>query len=371
MKLIVVAGARPNFMKVAPLMWEIGRRDKSEIDAFLVHTGQHYDQAMSELFFEQLKIPKPDANLGVGSGSHAVQTAEVMKRFEPIVVEQKPDAVVVVGDVNSTIACALTAVKLGVPAAHVEAGLRSFDRSMPEEINRVLTDSISRWLFTTERNARENLVREGADPDRIHFVGNLMIDTLLACRDQAEASPILETLGVVDRGYAVLTLHRPSNVDDPETLSGLLSAVRAIGRDLPIVFPVHPRTRKTLEGKFDRASGVKLVDPLGYLDFLKLTAHARLVLTDSGGIQEETTVLGVPCLTLRTNTERPVTVEQGTNTLVGLDPSKIIEAAKSASTRTSSRNDVRIPELWDGQAAGRIVDILIGRRPSRADDLQI
>ena len=371
MKLVVVAGARPNFMKVAPLMWEIGRRAKSEIDAFLVHTGQHYDQAMSELFFEQLKIPRPDANLGVGSGSHAVQTAEVMKRFEPIVLEQKPDAVVVVGDVNSTIACALTSVKLGVPVAHVEAGLRSFDRSMPEEINRILTDSISQWLFTTERNARVNLLREGADPARIHFVGNLMIDTLLACRDQAETSPILENLGIKDRGYAVLTLHRPSNVDDPEILSGLLSAVRSIGRNVPIIFPIHPRTRKTLEGKFDEESGIKLVDPLGYLDFLKLTAHARLVLTDSGGIQEETTVLGVPCLTLRTNTERPVTVEQGTNTLVGLDPSKIIEAAKTAIDQARSKTSPRIPELWDGQAAGRIVDILVDRTRPQSENRQV
>jgi UDP-N-acetylglucosamine 2-epimerase (non-hydrolysing) len=352
--LLVVAGARPNFMKVAPLMWEAARRPG--VEARLVHTGQHYDRAMSELFFEQLKIPRPDASLGVGSGSHAVQTAEVMKRFEPVLLESRPDAVVVVGDVNSTIACALTAAKLGVPVAHVEAGLRSFDRAMPEEINRVLTDAISDWLFVSEPSGLANLRREGVPEDRIHLVGNVMIDTLLACRDRSESSPILEDLGLADKGYAVLTLHRPANVDDPAVFAGLMGAVGRIGRRLPIVFPVHPRTRKVLEGG---VPGLRPIDPLGYLDFLKLTAHARLVLTDSGGLQEEATVLGVPCLTMRNNTERPATVDQGTNVLVGLDPERITAAGLRILADPPAAA-WRTPDLWDGQAAGRILDILAG-----------
>ncbi len=355
MKIIAVVGARPNFMKIAPLMWEVARRPG--VDAYLVHTGQHYDQAMSELFFEQLRIPRPDANLGVGSGSHAVQTAEVMRRFEPILLDQRPDAVVVVGDVNSTIACALTAVKLGVPVAHVEAGLRSFDRSMPEEINRLLTDTISRWLFASERAGVENLRREGVDERRIHFVGNVMIDTLLACRERSEASPVLEDLGLSGRPYAVLTLHRPANVDQPAVFAGLMGAMERLQRELPIVFPVHPRTRQALaEWDPGRMPGLRPIDPLGYLDFLKLTAHARLVLTDSGGLQEETTVLGVPCLTLRSNTERPATAEQGTNVLVGLDPDRNIAAGMKVLVEPA--RPARVPELWDGRAAERIVDVL-------------
>lgn len=355
MKLIAVVGARPNFMKIAPLMWEIGRRP--DIDAYLVHTGQHYDQAMSELFFQELGIPQPDANLGVGSGSHAVQTAEVMKRFEPVVLEQKPDAVVVVGDVNSTIACALTAVKLGVPVAHVEAGLRSFDRSMPEEINRVLTDAISQWLFVTEQSGVENLRREGVPDERIFFVGNVMIDTLLACRERSERSPILENLGLAGTGYALLTLHRPANVDDPAVFERLMGAIGRISRELPIVFPVHPRTRRALEGR-DPATfpGLRLVEPLGYIDFMKVVAHSQMVLTDSGGLQEETTALGIPCLTMRDNTERPATVEQGTNVLVGLDPERIISAALRV--LDAPPGPKRIPPLWDGNAALRILDIL-------------
>jgi UDP-N-acetylglucosamine 2-epimerase (non-hydrolysing) len=355
MKLVAVVGARPNFMKIAPLFWEIERRPG--IDAFLVHTGQHYDRAMSTLFFDQLRIPRPDINLEVGSGSHAVQTAEVMKRFEPIVQTTNPDAIVVVGDVNSTFACALTAVKLGIPVAHVESGLRSFDRSMPEEINRVLTDAISQWLFVTERSGLLNLRREGVPDDRVFFVGNVMIDTLLVCRARSEESPILETLGLGERDYAVLTLHRPSNVDDPRVLDGLLTAIDRLQRVLPIVFPVHPRTRKALG---ERVNGsmpdLLLTEPLGYLDFLKLVAHARLVLTDSGGLQEETTVLGVPCLTLRTTTERPVTVDQGTNVLVGLDPNCIILNGLQALARPPAQ--ARVPDLWDGRAACRIIDIL-------------
>jgi len=361
MKIVAVVGARPNFMKIAPIMWEVGRR--GGVDAHLVHTGQHYDERMSRLFFEELKIPKPDVDLGVGSGSHAVQTAEVMKRFEPILLEQKPDAVVVVGDVNSTIACALTAAKLGVPVAHVEAGLRSFDRTMPEEINRVLTDAISDWLFVSEPSGVANLRREGVADERVFFVGNVMIDTLLACRELSRRSTVLREMGLEGRPYAVLTLHRPANVDDPAVLGGILRAVDRLQRELPIVFPVHPRTRKALQGH-DLAAmpGLRLAEPLGYLDFMRLVADARLVLTDSGGIQEETTVLGVPCLTLRNNTERPATIDQGTNTLVGLDPERIIAAGLHALSATPASRPA--PELWDGRAAGRILDLLAAGRPA-------
>jgi UDP-N-acetylglucosamine 2-epimerase (non-hydrolysing) len=312
---------------------------------------------MSKLFFEELRIPRPDANLEVGSGTHAVQTAEVMKRFEPLVAEHKPDAVVVVGDVNSTIACALTAVKLGVRVAHVEAGLRSFDRTMPEEINRVLTDAISEWLFVSERSGVDNLVREGIPQQRIHFVGNTMIDTLLACRDRSEASTILEELEIADRGYAVLTLHRPANVDDPAVFRSLARVVHDLQTRLPVIFPVHPRTRKSLAAwSPETMPNLRLVDPLGYLDFMKLTAHARLVLTDSGGIQEETTVLGVPCLTLRNNTERPSTVDEGTNQLVGLEPARIQAAIDGLFQQRAAA--ARIPDRWDGRAASRILDVL-------------
>ena len=354
-KLVVVAGARPNFMKVAPLMWEIDRR--TNIDAYLVHTGQHYDEKMSRLFFEELKIPRPDIDLGVGSASHAVQTAEVMKRFEPVVIAQQPDAVVVVGDVNSTLACALTSVKLGVPVAHVEAGLRSFDRTMPEEINRILTDAISRWLFVTEPSGVQNLLSEGVAADRIFLVGNVMIDTLLACRELSQRSNILDDLHLVGRSYGVLTLHRPASVDNPEVLAGILSAIGRLVRELPIVFPVHPRTRKGLDvHNLDAVPGLILTEPLGYLDFMKLLTESRLVLTDSGGIQEETTVLGVPCLTLRNSTERPITINQGTNHLVGLDCAQIMAAARKVLSEPPGRG--RVPELWDGRAASRIVDIL-------------
>jgi UDP-N-acetylglucosamine 2-epimerase (non-hydrolysing) len=354
MNLTVVAGARPNFMKVAPIMWEVARRPG--ITARLVHTGQHYDEKMSKLFFEQLRIPRPDVDLEVGSASHAVQTAEVMKRFEPVVLEQKPDAVVVVGDVNSTIACALTAVKLGVPVAHVEAGLRSFDRTMPEEINRVLTDTISRWLFVSEPSGVANLRNEGAGPERVFFVGNVMIDTLVACREQFEAAIDLATLGVKSGDYVVLTLHRPANVDDPAVFAGLLRAIEVVQQELPVIFPVHPRTRKALASQPAALPNLRLVEPLGYLEFMKLVSHARFVMTDSGGIQEETTFLGVPCLTLRNNTERPSTVEQGTNVLVGLDPERIVAAARAAARKDRPPN--RAPELWDGQASRRIIDVL-------------
>ncbi len=354
LKLLAVVGARPNFIKIAPLMWQIRRR--RDVVPYLVHTGQHYDQKMSQLFFDELRIPRPDADLGVGSGSHAQQTAEVMRRFEPVLLEQRPDVVVVVGDVNSTLACALTAVKLGIPVAHVESGLRSFDRSMPEEINRIVTDAISQWLFVSEPSGVVNLRNEGIPEDRIHFVGNVMIDALLASRERIEASRALEDLALKDRGYAVLTLHRPSNVDDPETFSRIWEAIEQVQRRLPVVFPVHPRTRKILSERPGASlPNLRPTDPLGYLDFMKLVSRSRLVLTDSGGVQEETTVLGVPCLTMRNNTERPVTVEVGTNVLVGMDPRKIKECAlRSLETPGTGR----VPELWDGRTASRILDTL-------------
>ena len=359
MRIINVVGARPNLMKIAPLMDAYAAAP--EIEPLLVHTGQHYDANMSELFFRQLGIPEPDLNLGVGSASHAVQTAEIMRAFEPIVLEHRPDAVLVVGDVNSTIACGLVAVKLGVRLVHVEAGLRSFDREMPEEINRVLTDSISDLLFCTEQSGVDNLRREGVAESKIHLVGNVMIDTLLRHRERAEQSRALETLGLAGKSYAVLTLHRPSNVDDPVVLAKLLDVLEVVLADGPLVFPVHPRTRQKL-AQFGLAARVaaqpdlRLVDPLGYLDFLKLMAHARVVLTDSGGIQEETTILAVPCLTLRENTERPVTVELGTNRLVGQQPDRILAAYREVmATRGATP---RIPPLWDGRAAGRIVGVL-------------
>ena len=365
MKIVLVAGARPNFIKIAPLMKEM--RDRPGLETRLVHTGQHYDERMSGLFFEELEIPRPDVDLGVGSGSHAVQTAEVMRRFEPVLDAESPDAVVVVGDVNSTVACALTAVKKHIPTAHVEAGLRSFDRTMPEEINRIVTDSISDWLFVSERSGLANLRREGIPDDRVHFVGNVMIDTLLQHRQRCERSRVLGGLELEGAGYAVLTLHRPASVDDPEVLGRLTAAVDRIAREIPVVFPVHPRTAAVLRERrsFGRAApangaGLRLIEPLGYLDFLKLLAYARFVMTDSGGIQEETTVLGVPCLTLRTSTERPATISEGTNRLVGLDPEEIVAAAlEAADRRTASR---RIPELWDGQASRRIVDVLVRGR---------
>jgi UDP-N-acetylglucosamine 2-epimerase (non-hydrolysing) len=355
-----VVGARPNLMKIAPLLEAFARRPDAE--ALLVHTGQHYDANMSELFFHELGIPEPDLNLEVGSASHAVQTAEIMRAFEPVVLEQRPDAVIVVGDVNSTIACGLVAVKLGARLVHVEAGLRSFDRSMPEEINRVLTDAISDLLFCTEESGVANLRREGVAPERIHLVGNVMIDTLLRHREKADRSRVLSDLGLAPRGYAVLTLHRPANVDDPAVLARLVEALEAIHRDLALVFPVHPRTRQKIAafGLAERLVALpelRLVEPLGYLDFLKLMAEARVVLTDSGGIQEETTILGVPCLTLRENTERPVTVECGTNRLVGRDPGRILAAWREI--RDGPAAPARVPPLWDGRAAERIAEILL------------
>lgn len=364
---LCVVGARPNFLKIAPVIAAL-RAAPFNLRARLLHTGQHYDVAMNERFFEQLGIPNPDINLEVGSLSHAAQTAEIMRRFEPVLDEEKPAALLVVGDVNSTIACALVAAKKGVPVAHVEAGLRSFDRAMPEEVNRVLTDQLSEWLFTTEREARGNLLREGIADDRIHFVGNVMIDTLLGHR--ARAVPAAETLAAagVDpglfldapQGFGVLTLHRPSNVDDPAVLQRLLASAQKISAQLPLVFPAHPRTLGRIEaaGLRDMLSGPRIccLPPVGYLEMLGLMSAARLVLTDSGGMQEETTALGVPCITLRENTERPITVTHGTNTIVGTDSARIEKAV--AEVLSGGGKAGRQPELWDGRAAQRIAAIL-------------
>jgi UDP-N-acetylglucosamine 2-epimerase (non-hydrolysing) len=359
-RLLLVVGARPNFMKIAPIVRELGRFP-DRFAPTLVHTGQHYDAAMSEVFFTELGLPRPDVDLGVGSGSHAQQTAAIMSAFEPVVLETSPDLVLVVGDVNSTIACALVAAKLGVRIAHVEAGLRSFDRTMPEEINRVLTDQISDLLFITEASAVENLRREGVPADRIHFSGNVMIDTLLSHAAEARRRGVASRYGVAERGYAVLTLHRPSNVDQDSTFSGLMDALSEIASELPIVFPVHPRTRPALNRsplaeRLIESGALRLLDPLGYLDFLGLVADSAVVLTDSGGVQEETTVLGVPCVTLRTSTERPATITSGTNILAGTDPRRIVEAFRTARSRAGTPER---PQFWDGKAAERIVQVLL------------
>ncbi len=354
LKVLCVCGARPNFMKVAPLLEAF--RQTGAIESRLVHTGQHYDAAMSALFFDELGIPRPDVNLEVGSASHAVQTAEVMKRFEPILISERPDWVVVVGDVNSTLACALVAAKLGVRVAHVEAGLRSFDRSMPEEINRVVTDAVSDLLLASEPSGVENLRREGIDERRIHFVGNVMIDTLLRHRRRAESSAILERLSLTTRSFVVVTLHRPSNVDQADSLRRITAELARIGRDMPVVFPTHPRTRAKL-GEFGLLGvpGVQAIEPLGYLDFLKLMSHAAVVLTDSGGVQEESTILNVPCLTLRANTERPITITCGTNRLV--EPAGICVAWSRACKEPPRAR--KPPPLWDGRAADRVAACLL------------
>jgi len=354
-EILAVAGARPNFMKIAPLLREM--RTRSTCQPYLVHTGQHYDAAMSESFFADLNIPAPDINLGVGSGPHGVQTAQVLMQMEPLLAERRPDAVLVVGDVNSTLAATLAAVKLGIPVAHVEAGLRSFDRDMPEELNRILTDSVSRWLFTTEPAGSENLLREGVPEERIHFVGNVMIDTLLAKVEQARQLDTLARLGLEPGGYALLTLHRPSNVDDPEQLGRLFAVLEEIHREIPVVFPAHPRTVAAIGQLLGgEAPGLHMIEPQGYLDFLRLMSDSRLVLTDSGGIQEETTALGVTCLTLRLSTERPITVSEGSNTIVGTDPETIRGEVRKV--LEGHGKEGRIPELWDGHAAARIVDVL-------------
>jgi UDP-N-acetylglucosamine 2-epimerase (non-hydrolysing) len=359
MKIICVAGARPNFMKIAPIMEAFAAHP--QIEPMLVHTGQHYDEKMSDLFFRQLGIPAPDINLEVGSASHAVQTANIMTSFEPICIEEKPDAVLVVGDVNSTIACGLVASKLGIKLIHVEAGLRSGDMDMPEEINRVLTDRISDFLFITEPSGVENLKNEGIADEKVFFVGNVMIDTLLKNLEKAKAATIMADLGLTPRKFCTMTMHRPSNVDNLETLTDLLGAIETIQADMPIIFPIHPRTKKNIDafGLTDRVAAMtnlRLVEPLGYLDFLQLNANARCVLTDSGGLQEETTVLGTPCITMRENTERPVTTDIGTNQLVGVDPGAILAAWSKVQAGEYDNRDV--PEKWDGHAAQRIADIL-------------
>ncbi len=360
MRIVNVVGARPNFMKIAPLMEAY--KAHSQIEPMLIHTGQHYDERMSDLFFRQLGIPEPDLNLNVSGGSHATQTAEIMKAFEPVVLERKPDAVLVVGDVTSTVACGLVAVKLGVKLIHVEAGLRSGDRTMPEEINRIVTDSISDMLFCTEQSGVDNLLGEGVSQDKVFLVGNVMIDTLLKNREKADQSTILSDLGLQAGGYAVLTLHRPSNVDDPAVLGRLLDALEVIQKDLPIVFPIHPRTRNNLAkgslgGRLEGMGNLRLIDPAGYLDFLKLMSCAKVVLTDSGGIQEETTILKVPCITMRENTERPITCQVGSNRLVGTKPDKILAAWREVAT--GQARSPQVPPLWDGQAAERIAEVLV------------
>ena len=361
-KILNICGARPNFMKIAPLM-RAYRRHK-HIQPLIVHTGQHYDENMSDLFFRQLQIPEPDVNLEVGSGSHAQQTAQIMARFEPLVLEHQPEWVVVVGDVNSTIACALVATKLGVKVAHVEAGLRSFDRTMPEEINRLLTDAISDLLLVSEPSGLENLRHEGVPDEKVHFVGNVMIDTLRSNLEQAQQSTILERMKLEPGGYNAVTLHRPSNVDDPEVFGRIADVLEEISRDLPTVFPMHPRTvhnlpKLGLAERFERMKGLRIIEPLGYLDFLKLMSQAAVVLTDSGGIQEETTILGVQCLTVRENTERPITISSGTNVLVGTDPEKILSEYKRC--RTTSIDQPPVPEKWDGRAGERIAALLAER----------
>lgn len=391
-KILSVVGARPNFMKIAAICEAVkafnAKSDNPELEHVLVHTGQHYDANMSDFFFNDLELPKPNLYLGVGSGSHAAQTVKVMEGFEAVLLAERPDVVIVVGDVNSTLACALVTKKTWCSSgasrkefipklAHVEAGLRSFDRTMPEEINRIVTDSISDYLFTTEKSANHNLKREGVPENKIHFVGNVMIDTLLRHRAKAKESTILNDLQLHETGevkpFAILTLHRPANVDDSETFSRMLDSFLDLSRHMPIIFPAHPRTLKQiqeadlgdyfvdhfLEGPepWDSRVRIRLVPPLGYLDFLHLMSHAKVVLTDSGGIQEETTILGVPCITLRENTERPVTLTHGTNVLVGADPQKII--AEFSRVLEGAPKPISTPRFWDGNAADRIIEILV------------
>ncbi len=369
MKILSVVGARPNFIKIAPIISAIQYKNEqlrrsgtnSSIRSVLVHTGQHYDQKMSETFFEDLELPDPDMYLGIGSGSHAVQTGLIMIEFEKVCLRERPDVIVVVGDVNSTLACALAGGKLGIPIAHVEAGLRSFDRAMPEELNRALTDHLADLLFTTEKSANENLIREGISRKRIFFVGNVMIDTLFSFLERARRRQNIKRLGLKKGNYAILTLHRPGSVNADEILKRIISTLGVVQRDIRIVFPVHPRTKlklkeSCLESQLKSFQNFFILDPLGYLDFINLMANARFVLTDSGGIQEETTSLGVPCITLRENTERPITVTDGTNILVGTDPEKLSKFCDDAINGRWKKG--KIPELWDGNASRRIVDLM-------------
>jgi len=360
-KVIIVVGARPNFMKAAPVFVEFKKYEK--IDPLLIHTGQHYDNNLSKVFFDDLKLAEPHFYLGVGSGTHSIQTAKVMIEFEKILLEQNPHLVMVVGDVNSTLACALAAVKYRCAnqqyyplIAHIEAGLRSYDWQMPEEINRRLTDSLSDFLFTTEPGAEDNLIKEGIDTEKIFYVGNVMIDSLLKSKKKAEESEILTQLKLKKKNYAVLTIHRPTNVDDREDFKKLLNALKKVSKSIQIIFPIHPRTKKMLPKYHMNTDFLKIIPPLGYLDFIKLLIHAKFVMTDSGGIQEETTVLNVPCLTLRKNTERPVTVTMGTNIIVGKDQMKIIEETDKILQGKGKKG--QIPKFWDGRTAQRICKIV-------------
>nr|WP_128800328.1 UDP-N-acetylglucosamine 2-epimerase (non-hydrolyzing) [Corallococcus coralloides] len=357
-KVIHIVGARPNFMKVAPIHRAISAR--TSLRQLVIHTGQHYDAKMSDVFFADLGLPPPEIHLGIGSGGHAEQTAKMMVEMERVFLQEKPDLVSVVGDVNSTIAAALVTSKLAIPLSHVEAGLRSFERHQPEEINRVVTDRLSDLLLTPSRDADANLLKEGIDPKHIHLVGNVMIDSLLSSKEKADQLPTLKNLGLTPKGYVVATLHRPSNVDNPKLLAGLLGVLMDVAKQLPVVFPVHPRTRKMiaeqgLASKLEQTPGLKLVDPMGYLEFLSVTSQAKLVMTDSGGLQEETTALNVPCLTMREQTERPITVEVGSNEVVGTDPARIREAANRVLSGDFKKG--RVPELWDGRTGERIADL--------------
>ena len=373
MKILTVVGARPNFMKAAPIIKAIAKNNgrtggdaSDSIQHFLVHTGQHYDQVMSDSFFADLALPQPDAHLGVGSGSHAGQTADIMTRFEEVLLKEKPDVVIVVGDVNSTVACALVAAKISFDSsgkrpliAHVEAGLRSFDRTMPEEINRVLTDQLSDLLFVTEESGLRNLAHEGIPPERIHFVGNTMIDSLLACKDKAESSTILDDLGLRAQAanYALLTLHRPANVDNREAFLRILDGLDELTGQYGVIFPAHPRTRERIRafGLDHRFGRIRMTEPLGYLDFLCLMSHAALVVTDSGGIQEETTCLGIPCVTVRENTERPATVTVGTNVIAGVQTEGIRAAIRQ---KLEVKSVSAVPDKWDGKSGVRILDAI-------------
>jgi UDP-N-acetylglucosamine 2-epimerase (non-hydrolysing) len=355
MRILYVVGTRPNFVKTAPVIGALRERDPEGRHA-LVHTGQHYDRLMSEVFLEELGVPAPDHMLEVGSGSHAAQTARTMERLEPVLLEERPDLVMVPGDVNSTLAASLTAVKMGVPVAHIESGLRSFDMTMPEEVNRIVADRFAEWLFLHSEEATANLSAEGIPAERMHMVGNTMIDTLVALQDRIRAAASAARLGVEPGSYALVTLHRPALVDGP-LLAETVAQLASLARQMPVVFPVHPRTRKMMEGLEPDAPGLLLTDPLGYLDFLSLIADAGAVLTDSGGIQEETTYLGIPCFTLRDNTERPVTIRAGTNTLLGLDPAAIAGIPQALAERGDASSQP--PPLWDGQAAQRIADVIL------------
>lgn len=359
-KVIAVVGARPNFIKIAPLMKEF-KRYKKHFETLLVHTGQHYDFEMSAIFFKDLNVPKPDIHLDVGSWSHATQTAKIMTAFEKVVIQEKPDIVIVVGDVNSTVACSLVASMLQIKVAHVEAGLRSFDRSMPEEINRLVTDSLSDYLFVSEESGLKNLTKEGVPPGKIYFVGNVMIDTLLSNMGKIDKSSILNHLALKPRAYSILTLHRPSNVDSEKSLAEIFGIIEFISQQIKIIYPLHPRTKKMIKRhkflkQFESLENLLMIDPLGYCDFIKLVKESKFVLTDSGGIQEETTCIKIPCLTIRENTERPVTLKKGTNYLVGRDKQKIARLVRNI-LKGKTKEGI-VPKLWDGKTARRIIELL-------------